>query len=288
MKTDIKERIVNMVVEKMNDTGLAPWDAGFLVSNLPPVNAISGKRYRGINAILLGAFGCGANEFVTFKQAQKLGGMVKQGEKGIPVVWYTRWNITKSAPAGDADDEDDEIIPYMRYSTVFELSQCGLSGKRKPVERTERVQTDADIENWFDTFSKATDLKKFHSIDTACYAPASHSVYIRNIDEYKTNSHYYQTLFHECTHSTKKALGRKQARKFSDKIYSQEEIVAEMGSLFLCQYFGIEKEQLDNSSAYLKSWGNQLKEHPDWLLKGVNQAERAYDYMLEKGGIIIE
>jgi antirestriction protein ArdC len=41
--------------------------------------------------------------------------------------------------------------------------------------------------------------------------------------------------------------------------YSQEELVAEMGSAFLCGHCGILTETETNSAAYLKHWLEQLK-----------------------------
>ena len=55
--------------------------------------------------------------WLSFKQAGELGGNVKKGEKGTPVVF---WNWINHI-----DDEDKEKnIPFMRYYTVFNVAQC--------------------------------------------------------------------------------------------------------------------------------------------------------------------
>lgn len=286
MKNDVKQKIVDAVVERMNTTQRLPWDNGFLSSELAPINYVTRKPYRGVNRFMLQAFGTGTNEYVTYKQAQAKGGRVKKGEKGLPVVWYTRWNATQHcAYDRDTADKDDEVIPLLRYSTVFEISQCeGLEPKRKAErERQVPVKPDEAAEEWLANFACNTNLEIKHNTGTACYIPALHEVHIRNISEFVSNNHYYSVLFHECTHSTGHALGRKQSTTFGSIDYSKEEIIAEMGSLFMCQHFGFEKTQLDNSAAYLQSWGQKLKSNPDWLISGVNAAEKAYDHMIAAG-----
>lgn len=284
MKNDTKQKIVDMVLKKMEETKQTPWDSGFIACREEPVNLATGKAYRGVNSFTLKAFGRGANEYVTFKQAVKLGGKVRKGEHGLPVIWYTMWNKTQKRPANADDDETDEIIPYMRSATVFEVSQCdGLESKRLSEPRGNVRQNDR-IDKWFDTFRTATKLTVEHTLQNASYSPTLHTISIRNIDEYNTDDTYYQTLMHEAVHSTGKHMGRSEFKKWGDHAYSEEEVVAEMGSLFLCDHFGIIKSQIDNSSVYINHWSQKLRENPNWLFKGVKDAEKAYDYMLKTGG----
>ena len=82
-------------------------------------------------------------------------------------------------------------------------------------------------------------------------------------------------------------MGRKQAAKQGDEIYSQEEIVAEFGSMILCRTFGV-KPVFENSAEYIRCWGTH-KANPNWLITGANQAEKAAKYFIDtvknyKGG----
>ncbi len=284
MKQDTRQKIVQMVIDKMRDTGKAPWDAGFIACPIAPVNRATGKVYRGVNAFMLAAFGSGTNEYVTYRQAEKLGGKVRKGEHGLPIVWYTMWNRTKKCPSSPSVDEDaDEICPYLKSSTVFEVGQCdGLTRKRETVMNPEAAPV-KQIEDWFQTFREATELRLEHGLQNAGYSRDRHVIYIRNITEYRDEGFYYQTLFHEAVHSTQEHMHRPWFAKWGDHKYSEEEIVAEMGSMFLCHHFGIEKQE-ENSAVYLESWGKNLKKNPLWLFHGIKQAERAVDYMLEVGG----
>ena len=77
MRKDIKQSVVDMIVAKMNETGKAPWDNGFLKSNVMPINWDTKKPYNGINRFLLKAFGTGSNEYVTYSQCINAGEVIK-------------------------------------------------------------------------------------------------------------------------------------------------------------------------------------------------------------------
>ena len=73
--------------------------------------------------------------------------------------------------------------------------------------------------------------------------------------------------------------------EWGDHNYSKEEVVAETGAMFLCQYFGIAKDTSRNSQAYLQHWSQKLRENPMWLISGANAAEKAVNYMLKSAGL---
>jgi antirestriction protein ArdC len=55
--------------------------------------------------------------WLSFKQAQELGGNVKKEEKGTPVIF---WNWINQID----DEEKEKNIPFMRYYTVYNVAQC--------------------------------------------------------------------------------------------------------------------------------------------------------------------
>ena len=54
---------------------------------------------------------------------------------------------------------------------------------------------------------------------------------------------------------------------FGSDAYSQEELVAEMGSAFLCGHCGILTQTETNTTAYLKHWLEKLKADPSLLVR---------------------
>ena len=68
---------------------------------------------------------------------------------------------------------------------------------------------------------------------------------------------------------------------FGSHAYSQEELVAEMTSAFLCGYTGILLCTETNQAAYLKGWLERLKSNPSMLVKAGGEAQKAFDYILD-------
>lgn len=124
----------------------------------------------------------------------------------------------------------------------------------------------------------------------AFYSPASDYIQIPDLKYFEKEQWYYSSLFHELVHSTKhpSRLGtntiRKSGNTFGNKNYSMEELVAEMGAVFLCSHAGILYYTIENSAAYLKSWKavllKHLKEDKKFIFTASSEAQKAADYML--------
>ena len=101
----------------------------------------------------------------------------------------------------------------------------------------------------------------------------------------ETEGHYYATLFHEMTHSTghESRLARPGVTnpiRHASHEYSQEELVAEMGSAFLLAEAGIDSDSLtDNSASYIQSWLKALKNDPKLVVLAGAQAQKAVDHI---------
>ena len=62
--------------------------------------------------------------------------------------------------------------------------------------------------------------------------------------------------------------------------YGKEELIAEMGSAFLCGYAGIVDRTINSSAAYLEGWLKQLKEDKTLIVHAAAQAQKAADFIL--------
>jgi antirestriction protein ArdC len=95
---------------------------------------------------------------------------------------------------------------------------------------------------------------------------------------------YYSTFFHEIIHSTghEKRLNRSLKNGFGSESYAKEELIAELGSVFLNNHYGIETSNtFDNSTAYIQSWLKALKDDKKLIVTASTQAEKAANYVLE-------
>ena len=125
MKKSIYTRITLEIVADL-EHGVAPWVRpwGGTASALPH-NAATGHCYRGINHVLLGmrcyAQGFASNGWITFRQATKLGGSVRRGERGTSVVYYQP--IDPKADNEGSVSSVGRSRALFRVFTVFNLDQ---------------------------------------------------------------------------------------------------------------------------------------------------------------------
>ncbi len=274
----VYEVITNAIVKKL-EQGTIPWHMPW--SSEGPQNLISGKPYRGINVFLLGSLGYMSPYWLTFKQAQNLGGHVNKGEKGTPVVFWK----TYSKMEQDETGKHEEVSRFvLRYYRVFNIEQCTLPPEEVPQEdpTTKEFDPIPKAETVVEAMPNAPEIT--HQSQRACYSPLLDVVNMPRPESFDTPENYYSTLFHELTHSTghESRLNRKgipDPVRFGSHSYSKEELVAEMGSAFLSGHCGIEDRILDNSAAYINGWLGRLKNDPKLVVIAAAKAQKSSDYI---------
>ena len=111
----VYEIITARVVEQL-ERGTVPWHKPWAGEQGIPQNAISRKPYRGINVFLLSCTSFESPAWLTYKQAQSLGGNVRKGERGYPVIF---WNWVEKI---DEQTGEPARLPFLRYYTVFNVA----------------------------------------------------------------------------------------------------------------------------------------------------------------------
>ncbi len=94
-RKDLREQITDRIVASL-ESGVMPWRKGWTnvggVANGLPRNAVSGRSYGGGNRLMLMMQGMDKGyadpRWLTFKQAQSLGGSVTKGEKSTPIEYW--------------------------------------------------------------------------------------------------------------------------------------------------------------------------------------------------------
>ena len=110
-------------------------------------------------------------------------------------------------------------------------------------------------------------------------------------ESFKNNDHFLTTLFHECGHSTghESRLNRDMTGSFGSMKYAFEELIVELGSTLLDNYFGIKSNEIsDNHKAYLDSWYQGLKKNPTKLISACSHAEKVFNYITNKIDVQLE
>ena len=244
---------------------------------------MSGHQYRGINVWILASGGFASQYWLTFRQATELGGHVRSGQKGSPVVF---WKFgTREVQDGEEIIERKSVL--CRYYTVFNTSQCeGLPVQ--PEQATEPLPHINPIESCEQVVMQWLDKPTIqHGSHRAAYSKSLDLVQMPDRVSFDNAEEYYSTLFHELTHSTghPRRLNRSTLatfERFGDEKYSAEELVAEMGAAFLCGFSGIENKTIRNNAAYLQSWLDVLKQDSRLVLIAAGQAQKAADMILQQ------
>ena len=269
----VYEIITDRIMEQL-EKGDVPWHKPWIGGY--PKNLVSKKEYRGINVFILASTHYASEYWVSYKQAQELGGNVKKGEKGWPVIFW-KWLKVK-----ENDTEIEKQVPMLRYYTVFNVMQC--EGLKLP---TKEIKENNPIEECQKIISEFTDCPTVHDENRAVYYKETDTIGMPLLNLFDGSEEYYSTLFHEVTHSTghPKRLDREGIRdmvSFGSTNYSKEELVAEMGAAFLCGLTGIENKTIDNSAAYVKSWLKKLHDDKKFVIIAAAQAQKAVDYILNR------
>ena len=243
----------------------------------------SGKTYRGINIFTLSCiasvYGFESNRWLTFKQAKEQGGSVKKGSKGTPVVFWKLWQKEKEELV---KEEESRTIPILRYYTVFNAEQCEGIDYPKPLEATPTI-TFEPLERCEAVYNEMPNppglkLQGFQPY----YSMKRDEVYVHKPEYHDSVEDYFCTQFHELVHSTasEKRLNRHIGKRYGSPQYAKEELIAEMGSAFLCGHCGIEKPIIANAAAYIQGWMKSLKHDPRMVVLAGAQAQKAADYIL--------
>jgi antirestriction protein ArdC len=279
MSKDIYELITARFIDQLKK-GTVPWQKPWMGVQ----NIVSKKPYRGINALILGGSDFQSPYWLTFKQAHDLGGKVKKGEHATPVIYYKLFE--------KRDDQGNLVlgsngrptrIPFIRWSNAFNLDQTeGIAPPAQtvaqnplhPLEKAAKIVEEAKV------------CPIYHTGFAAVYSPGEDVIRMPAQKTFRTAESYYQTLFHEMTHSTGHASrldreGVTMPIKFGSERYSKEELIAELGASFLSNEAGILNQvQFDNSAAYLGSWIEKFQNDPKMIFTASSQAQRSTDFIL--------
>jgi antirestriction protein ArdC len=118
--------------------------------------------------------------------------------------------------------------------------------------------------------------------DRAFYAPDPDFVQVPPQPAFFDQINFYRTCLHELTHATghPARLGRDLHNGFGSKDYAREELVAEMGSAFLCAALGIVPTV--RHADYIGSWLDVLREDNRAIFRAASAATKAADWLLAR------
>jgi antirestriction protein ArdC len=251
-----------------------------------PVNALTKNAYQGVNIVALWAqadlAGYTSGQWGTFKQWQELGASVRKGSKAAYVVFYKEFEIASAAASADAEPETRlfaKATPVFAAEQVdgFDIPSPPLPVQIDPVARLEAV----------DAFVAASGARIHHGGSRAFYSPSQDAIQLPLREAFlgspssTPTEAYYSTLLHELTHWTgpQSRCDREFGKRFGDKAYAAEELVAELGAAFLCAELGVTNEPRDDHAQYLASWLDLMKSDTRAVFTAASKASQAVAYL---------
>jgi len=285
---DVYQKVTDAIVNAI-ETGTGsyrmPWvvrqDKGFSSISVSTV-----KPYRGINTLVLWAQaqskGYGSALWGTYQQWQSLGGQVRKGEHGSPVVYWGTYE-SKDTPE-DEQDERSGLHLFCKGYTVFNLDQvdgCKLPWRFEPkLSHNQRIARAEALFAGVGVQVRDGGNRAFYRPDTP------EAVYMPGFDQFPDRVDYYSNLAHETTHWTSHAsrCDRQLGKRFGDAAYAMEELIAELGSAYTMAGLELELTPRADHAAYIASWLKVLKSDKRAIFTAASQAQKAADWLSERSG----
>jgi antirestriction protein ArdC len=276
----IKEDITALLVKALEE-GNAPWRKGW-VGGMAPTSLATGKGYQGINTLILSLLGEEYSHplWLTFKQAQALGGSVKKGEKSVRVV-YAAQKSTEPAKEG----EKGTSFFFYKWFNVFNVDQCeGIEIPAKFLPTGKIVEPLDAINAIWNGYANRPEM--FYSEQgRAFYSPSADSITLPTLAQFKSAEEHAYTFAHEMIHSTghesranRWSTKEDKPSAFGCESYAKEELIAEVGACMLLANAGVQFD-IPNSAAYLRSWIKALNDDKGLIFKASAKAQAAANYI---------
>lgn len=283
-RRDLHADITNQLIAAIEaDPGKPslPWRRSAGALHLPE-NALTGKAYTGINILNLWVTAELRNYatplWATYRQWAERGAQVRKGEKAATIIFYKEFEVE-----ADPDEGDDGKRRVARASSVFNAAQVDgfvvpdVAGDLGPVARLAEA----------DRFVGATGARVEHGGDRAYFRSDTDHIQMPSEGLFmgtKTMTRdegYYATLVHELVHWTGPShrLDRQMGKRFGDKAYAAEELIAEIGAAFLCAELGITQSVRPDHAQYLANWLQLLKDDSRAIFTAAARASEAAAYL---------
>ena len=220
-----------------------------------------------------------------FREAQRRGGHVRQGERATPVV-YWKWRTPEELAQRAEHTGKEDVAPCTPFvSAVFNFDQ--VEGVARPADDLpprpeDRLQV---AEQMFDVMPDKPEI--IHTLTAQpAYSPSLDRITLPHLSQFESADQYFSTLYHELTHASGHARRLNRfAEAEGDRVekYSFEELVAEFGAAFLCGFAGIQNRGTEELQAsYIEGWARVFQQDSRVLVRAASAAQRAADYIRGK------
>lgn len=279
-RRDLYAEVTDKIVAQLSQ-GVRPWSKPWVAGAPAPTGVVMPRRscgtpYRGINAIIciMTAMerGYNAATWMTYKQAEALGAHVRKGEKGTTVVYYSTFSR-------ENDAGEEYSVAFLKSYSVFNVEQ--IDALPETFHVAPQPASPDEIATAAGELVAAAGVRVIHQGDRAFYSPDRDVVVMPPVGAFRDVLSYEATLAHEGIHWTGHAsrCAREFGKRFGDDKYAAEELVAELGSAFLCATLGLANEPRPDHAQYLASWIKVLKADSRAIFTAASMASTACDFL---------
>lgn len=273
---DIYTQTTDIVIRHLED-GLPPWGRPWRNSKIAsfnklPSNLVNRKLYAGSNILLLwlsaNAIGHQRLQYCTYHQANAIGARVRKGERAAAHLIITK-------PVKKEENEGEhtvaKLFPVFNVSQLENLPEDSLSG-----------QVSSEKESGYQLASalvKGCTVKIKYVGNRPLYNTEMDQLCVPAYSAAMDGDDYWQRLNHQLIHAAghTSRLDRDYVRRFGNDAEAFQELVAELGSAFLCARFGITTGF--QSTHYVESWLRILNRDTRAIFTAASYAWHAVDWL---------
>ena len=288
-RRDVYQDVTDRIIEQLKAgtvPWVRPWDAAKgtpVAGSLGlPTNLSTGNAYSGVNILLLwiavAEAGYASQAWMTYRQAQALGGQVRRGEASTGIVRADTFVPKGERQAAASENREADRIPFLKVYRVFNVEQIDglpddLVAAPPPPDLS---NVDGDVRSILERLG----TKLVIGTDRACYIPAVDTIQLPSPEAFHDPIDWNRTALHESGHATgaKHRLDRDLSGWFGGEDYAKEELVAEMTAAFCCARLGIEPTV--RHADYIGAWLEKLRNDKRCVVQSASAASRAADLLL--------
>ena len=252
-----------------------------------PMNMKTKKNYKGGNVfnlnfvVIKNEWKC--NQWATFKQWSDMGYKIKKGSKGSQVYY---WELREKKVSWLTEGEKAKYLAtkklptYLLQKFAFVFNGVQIEDFKFEAIKLHKTKLDQNDVIMIEKFIENTGAHIVHgSQDGAYYDRFMDLITMPNKKDFFTDVDYFSTKLHELTHWS---MTKDRTNRVAEGLdYATEELVAEIGSAFLCAHLGISKTPRKDHAKYLNAWIQKIEDSEKALTKAFTLAQKSLDYLIE-------
>jgi antirestriction protein ArdC len=254
-----------------------PWDPDKAGGPQGPVNPVTGKRYHGINVLILGmdmrGFQSGDPRWMTYQQAHEKHWQVRKAEKSTTIFFSKPYEVED-----DEAEDGRKTIRVLKHYAVFHASQIDGIPAYKPPTIEEAPWTRPEAA---DVILRNSGAVVRIGGDRAFYSPATDHIQLPPEHAFRGPPEFAATAMHELGHwsGAPSRLNRDMQHRFGSAGYAMEELRAELASAFIASVLGIPTD-IPQHASYIANWIKPLKEDKREIFRAAADAQKIADMLL--------